>query len=190
MSIRRLALAALLSAFLLLVGSIVVGMGAHDRDMATPAPKLDQVDPDSYVELMRIAQALEAEQACAGPVDCTPARAADRLRSAAEGIGDWPLSRRHAAVRQTLTAQLRARAALLDQWAAMEVDGFRSSRELAHAKRLEEHAKWTARAALDAQHQAGLVSRRERIAERRAIGLGEHDAGRSVRARDLTPTGR
>jgi hypothetical protein len=165
---RLIAVPLVVTASVLLVAA-VVDAGDRARHAAVTVPAAVRSDPSIAAEWRRIDAALAIEQACSGPADCTASDASTRLRVAADQIDTWPREARFGRVRSRLSAQLVARAAVLDQLAAMDADDDRTAIEL---ERLDERARTWRRAAsefVDARYAAGMIDRDRRADERTSL---------------------
>lgn len=155
----------------LFVGAVIdAGQRSRAREVRSPTPVAE--DPTISAEQLRVTEALRSATACAGALECGPGPAASRLRGAARRIDRWPPDGRYHAARDALQLQLEARAAVLEQRAAMAVDGATSERERERLAQLERGAVQAGRRSIDVRLAVGLLSR-EQHAEELGIILRE-----------------
>lgn len=161
---RLVAVPAVALAAVLFVGAVIdTGQRSRAREARVPVPVAE--DPTVSAEQLRVAEALRAASACAGALECAPDRAASRLRGAARRIDAWPADGRYQAARDALQGQLETRAAVLDQRAAMGVDGTVSERERERLAQLDRAALGAARRSIDVQLAVGLLTREQHTQE-------------------------
>ncbi len=142
----------------IVVGAVIdTGQQVRAADLTTPREPTAS-GPQALAERVRVEAVLDAERRCVGPVDCSDARAAERLRAGAEDVAGWTPVARYQDSRRLLVDRLRARADLLETRAIAGADD-----ELSTDDRLLLDAaasRWleAASSELDARASAGIIT--------------------------------